>query len=118
MGYTDPDLTGKPIKRQHLEELKTAITTLSSSKKVSVPIDISSSDKVISANVKALQNAIHSLQTKFSNNCCQANCCQTCQGCQGCQTCQACQTCQTCQTNKECYNPNCDCNCGDDGGGG
>jgi hypothetical protein len=116
MGYTDPDLTGKFVKKQHLTELKTAIQTLGNSKKVPVQIDISSSEKITSANVKQLQNAIHKLQSKFSNNCCQANCCQTCQGCQTCQVCQGCQSCQTCQTNQECYKPNCDCNCGDDGG--
>lgn len=112
MGYTDSDLTGVKVKRSHLNELKSSIENLALEKKISVYISIPSVEKITASHVQAIQDAVNNLESKFSNNCCQANCCQTCQGCQKCQDCQGCQSCQTCQTEKECYNPNCDC--GDD----
>lgn len=72
-----------------------------------------------------LQNAIHKLESSFSNNCCQSvnnDCCQSCQSCQGCQgcqtiSCQSCQSCQGCQSqscqSQKCQScqRQCDCNC-------
>lgn len=105
MEYTDSEPTN--IKKVHVSELADAVNTMATNKKVSITSFTPKYDKVYASNIKALQTAINELETKFSNNCCQANCCQTCQGCQK-SACQSCQTCQRCQS--QCiYNCSCDC---------
>lgn len=110
MAYTDENPQGVKIKKVHLDELKTSIDTLATNKKVTISVASLAYDKVNAANIQNIQSAIHTLESAFSGNCCQANCCQTCQtaGCQttGCQT-QTCQSqCKGCQS--QC---NCDCTC-------
>jgi len=130
MAYTDSTLnTSVPVKKVHISELVSAVSTLLINSKSTYSFNTASFtyDKISEANIKLLQNAVHSLESSFSNNCCQANCCQTCQSticqttycqaCQGCQSCQTttCQTCQTCQSCQACQswtiNNNCNCNC-------
>lgn len=65
--------------------------------------------KIRKLNIKKLQDAVNYLESRFSNNCCQANCCQTCQMCQS----QCSASCQICQAQCNC-NCNCDCNDGCD----
>nr|DAF86043.1 MAG TPA: hypothetical protein [Siphoviridae sp. ctr0c13] len=124
MAYTD-EVKNAPIQSAHLVELAAALQAMAKNKKVAVQALDLTYGKITSVNVKLLQTAIHQLETSFSNNCCQADCCQTCQDCQACQGCQTCQRCQTCQTSsKTCQScqscqqssecGNCDCNCGDD----
>jgi len=73
-------------------------------------IDTEITGYVKKPDIQKLQDAIHFLETKFNQNCCQSNYCQTCQSdkCESCQdacTCQSnkCEKCQeacTCQSNK------------------
>lgn len=122
MAYTDETLSkGIAVKKAHLTELTRAIQNLATSKKVTVDLSTLKYGTVLSSDIGAIQKAIHSLEAAFSENCCQANCCQTCQGCESCQNCQTCQKCQTCQScqqykcQSQC-NCNCsNCDCGDDG---
>lgn len=124
MTYTD-DVQHGQIKSIHLSELAKTLEMLSNQKKVKIEPLTLMYEKITSVNIKYLQTAIHQLETNFSENCCQANCCQTCQRCQECQDCQICQGCQSCQADKkscqscqscqqtsQCHN--CDCDCGDD----
>ena len=100
MNFTDNDLTNVKIKKTHLTEMETAIKSLISSKKISnVSIGTLNYNKPTSDSYRKIQNAIHSLESSFSNNCCQA-----------CQSYTSCQSCQTCQSNC-----NCNCDCCDDG---
>ena len=117
MAYTDPTLNNTiKVKKVHLTELKSSIDTMITNKKVSVTSPTLTYTKVNSANIKALQTAINALETAFSGNCCQSNCCQTCQTskCQSCQTstCQS-QSCQTskCQSCQSCQSYSCSCSC-------
>lgn len=118
MTYTDTSLTGVAIKKVHVSELADGISALATSVKKGSLVDVADMDyaKVNSANIKKLQTAIHALESSFSGNCCQANCCQTCQttSCQTCQSCQGCQsyscqskTCQTCQSCQGCQSYSC-----------
>ena len=126
MAFTDPTLGNTiNIKKVHITELKTALSALATQAKKTVDFSgLSVYGKVNSVNVKLLQAAVHTLESAFSGNCCQADCCQTCQGCQSCQGCQtqscqstSCQKCQSCQSStKSCQScqsmeKNCDCNC-------
>lgn len=127
MAYTDEKLASAPIRKTHISELASAIEALAAEKKLAdIAFDGLIYEKITSVNVKLLQSAIHTLEDSFSNNCCQADCCQTCQGCETCEACQACQGCQSCQTgSKTCQScqscqqvsqcKNCNCDCGDDG---
>lgn len=65
---------------------------------------------ITAAEISKIQTAVNNLNTYKNNvdNCGFTNFCQSCQSCQ-----KACQTCQTCQSTRK----NCNCNCGDDGGG-
>ena len=119
MDYKDEVSRNTAIKKEHLTELSTAITALATHASIAVDVSKMTYEKVNSVNVKLLQSAIHTLEKGFSENCCEANCCQSCQACQGCQACQKCQTCQSCQKCQQYqwrYKSNCNCNCGDDGG--
>ena len=119
MAYTDTSLESVAIKKIHVSELADGITILATGVKKASLVDVSGLDytKINSANIAKLQKAIHALESSFSNNCCQADCCQTCQGCQSCQKCQSCQGCQTktcqssscqkCQTCQRCQSYSC-----------
>lgn len=127
MAYTNETIqSGNKIQKVDVSELASALSTLAMAKKVSIDLSALKYSKVLSLDIETLQKAVHTLESAFSGNCCQANCCQTCQGCQNCQVCQSCQGCQTCQgcQSSSCqscqkqYNRNCNrnCDCGDDGG--
>ena len=80
--FTDPTLTTEiKLKKVHISELVDNLKAIRDNKKVKltsqVSIDGINYNKVNSKNLKILQNALNALETKFSNNCCQANCCQT-----------------------------------------
>lgn len=119
MAYTIITQRETKITSVNEAEIKNGLDTLAESKDVTVSITLDTS-RPKAGNITQLQLAINKLETLFSNNCCQANCCQTCQACQTCQTyscqsstCQKCQTCQRCQSTgcqRECGN-HCDCNC-------
>ena len=132
MAYTDTDLTNVKIKKVHITELETAIKAVITAAKLtsSVSIGTLSYTKVNAGNVSKLQKAINSLESKFSNNCCESNKCQTCQSdkCEKCQEacscqsnkCEKCQEACSCQSNKcqKCQRQcDCDCDCGDDSSG-
>lgn len=89
MAWTDPTLNNTiKDKKVHVTELVDAVTTLGTTSKLSSKLTLTgfSYDKVNSVNLKLLQNAVHTLQTNFSNNCCQSECdTQSCQSCQKCQ---------------------------------
>lgn len=126
MAYTDTTLTNTtPVKLVHVKEMIDAVNTLITNAKLTSTISTITvqSGAIKSANILSLQNAINKLETSFSNNCCQANHCQTCQSdkcqsCQGCQnacSCQSCQSnkCQSCQSIPQCNCRHCNCDCGD-----
>lgn len=106
--------TNTKITSTEMSDIKTRITTLvSKSKLTSIDVSsVSTTGKISKSTIISLQDAIRSLESNFSNNCCESNHCQTCQSskCQGCQTCQSskCQSskCQSCQS--QCH---CRCNC-------
>lgn len=113
MAYTDTSPSGVAVKKVHLTELVTILQTLATNKSVTISLSMSY-DKVNVANLTQIQTAIHKLESSFSGNCCQSDCCQTCQGCQKCQSCQGCQSysCQSysCQSCQRCQSE-CNCNC-------
>ena len=127
MAYTNATIqSGNKIQKVDVSELAGALSTLATAKKVSIDLSPLKYDRVLSLDIETLQKAVHTLESAFSGNCCQANCCQTCQGCQTCQVCQTCQKCQacqgcqssSCQSCQEQRNCNCNCsncNCGDGG---
>ena len=120
MAYTDTTLsTAVPIKAVHISELATALTAVATTAKKTSSIDLSglTYNKINVSNMNILQDTVHTLQSLFSGNCCQADCCQTCQtstcqtySCQStiCQSssCQT-QTCQTCQGCQGCQSASC-----------
>lgn len=80
--FTDPTLTTEiKLKKVHISELVDNLKAIRDNGRVKltsqVSIDGINYTKVNSKNLKILQNALNALETKFSNNCCQANCCQT-----------------------------------------
>ena len=67
------------IKRDDYSELAVALSDLAEQKQLSIKVSNMSYDKIDTVNVQVLQTAIHVLEDSFSENCCQAECCQTCQ---------------------------------------
>ena len=111
MAYTDPTLNNTiKIKKAHIQELETSIKNMITNKKVSgVTVDTMDYSKVENSNIVNLQKAINALETKFSNNCCESDHCQTCQSdrCERCQeACTQCSgRCERCQeTCAQCSN--------------
>ncbi|RJU39221.1 hypothetical protein DW817_01415 [Acidaminococcus sp. AM33-14BH] len=111
------------VMEKDVADIQTGLEELSKKSKVEVELSSCDFTKIHKINVATLTLAIHHLEESFSNNCCQANCCQTCQTCQGCQKCQTCQGCQTCQKCQGCQTcqkcqyymmVNCNCDCSDD----
>ena len=139
VAYTDPTLNNTiKVKKTHVQEIETAVKNMITNKKVSgVSVGTMDYSKVENSNIINLQKAINALETKFSNNCCESDHCQTCQSdkCERCQEacaqcsnkcerCQeacaqcasVCQSCQStsCQSQCSCYG----CGDGSDSGGG
>lgn len=110
--------TSTKITSTEMGDIKTRITSLvSKSKLTSIDVSsVSTTGKISKSTIISLQDAIRSLESNFSNNCCESNHCQTCQSskCQGCQSCQSqtCQSskCQSCQSQCHCR---CNCYCND-----
>jgi len=106
------------VKGEHIKEIVTDVDSLiTKSKLTTLSTGIMDYTKISKENIKNIQDAIHNLESSFSNNCCESNHCQTCQSskCQSCQTCQGCQSskCQTCQSSKcQTCQSQCNCNCG------
>lgn len=114
MAYTSIKENETTIIASHVTELKDNLNQIAKDKKVTVDISLDTT-RPTAANITNLQLAINTLEGAFSNNCCQANCCQTCQntGCQS-SSCQRCQSCQTCQSIKcQSCQRECNCNCYD-----
>jgi hypothetical protein len=114
--FTDSSLSKKKPRIYHINELSTLIKNFITNKKLTTQTlpTVTKATKIAKINIRQLQNACRYLESQFSNNCCQANCCQTCQSA-ACQSCQSySQTCQTqCGPAVNCSN----CYCGDDSGG-
>ena len=82
MTYTDTITAGSTkAKAIHYNELKTNLESLASTTSNSSNITFSGyhTTSPTKVNLKLLQNACNVLQSKFSGNCCQSECCQTCQ---------------------------------------
>ena len=94
--WTDSTLTtSTTAKLAHTNELVSNVNSLISSTGMGSQVSKVTIDqqKIKAANITAIRNAINSLETKFNNNCCEANFCQTCQTNKSQGThCQACQT--------------------------
>ena len=82
MAFTDTTLSsGIAVKKVHVTELATALTTLATNANKASVVNLSglTYTKVVAANIMLLRTAVNNLETSFSGNCCQVNCCQTCQ---------------------------------------
>lgn len=132
MAYTDTiNSNFSPIKSKHIEELKTTIDKLRTDTKSTDIVSPSLTyNKVNIDNIAQIQDAINSLELRFSYNCCQStqgtfNCTDKCQSCQN--SCTECTTsgtklcqnicnqctdaCQTCQNKCICQSDRCQKNC-------
>ena len=99
-------MVGGNVLKTDFSDIATALDALGVSSGIATAcVSGLSLTKISFADIKLLQDAVHSLESGFSSNCCQVDCCQTCQTqtCQSssCQSasCQSlyCQSCQGCQ---------------------
>ena len=99
--------SNKKIEGMDVTKVQIRINSLIDKSKVTNvhKLNLDVTGKILQSQIDSIVTAINTLESDFSNNCCESNHCQTCQsnGCQTCQSCQSCQNgcyCQTCQ--KQC----------------